>query len=70
MNWNREGQRVFAEYLNQFPVTGIVESSRVKYGGSVQHTVLLDSPVQVYGSEWRTRLLIDEQQIVSVEELA
>lgn len=69
MSWQREGQRIFAEYLGTIPVTGIVESSRVRYGGSVQHTLLLDSPVQVYGSEWRTRLLIDESQIVSVEEL-
>lgn len=47
--WNREGQRVAGMYLNAYTVIGLVTESRVKYGGSVQHTVKLDQPMTVFG---------------------
>ena len=36
--WDYTGMKVFGEYMNEFPVTGRVESSRVAYGGDVKHT--------------------------------
>ena len=64
MSWNKEGEQITALYQGQ-QVTGTVELSRVKYGGKVQHTLLLDKPVQL---RWRTeptdRLLIDEDKVM------
>jgi hypothetical protein len=46
-------------------VTGVVESSRVKYGGRVQHTVLLDAPVQLpWRNEPATHLLVDDNEVL------
>jgi hypothetical protein len=50
MNWNLEGKRVNGLYMGAFPYTGRVVESRVKYGGSVQHTVVVDRPFQVFGA--------------------
>lgn len=67
MNWNLEGLMVRATYLGDVPVVGRVESSRVKYGGGVQHTVVLDEPITM---RWRTepadRLLIDHETVEQV----
>lgn len=62
MNWNLEGQRVNGLYMGLFPYSGLVESSRVKYGGQVQHTVLVDEPFKVYGAV-RERILVDVAEI-------
>lgn len=35
MQWNLEGKRINGMYLDLFPYTGTVESSRVKYGGAI-----------------------------------
>jgi len=59
MQWNLEGKRINGMYLGLFPYTGTVESSRVKYGGSVQHTVKVDEPFKVYG-EMRERILVED----------
>jgi hypothetical protein len=66
MNWNYEGLSVTGTYLNEFTVTGIVQLSRVKYGGGVQHTILLDKPVEIY-NQIRDRLLLDHRDIISVK---
>lgn len=50
MNWNLEGKRVNGLYMGMFPYTGLVTESRVKYGGSVQHTVKVDEPFRVHGA--------------------
>ena len=50
MNWNLEGKRVNGLYMGMFPYTGLVTESRVKYGGQVQHTVVVDEPFKVYGA--------------------
>jgi hypothetical protein len=57
--WDLTGRRINGIYLGLFPYTGTVESSRVKYGGRVQHTVVLDHPFKVYG-EMRERILVEE----------
>ena len=65
MSWNLEGLKVTGMYMGEFPVTGLVELSRVKYGGGVQHTVVLDKPITVY-SRIRDRVLLDQQDVVRV----
>lgn len=59
MSWNREGQQVAGVYLKSYTVIGTVENSRVKYGGRVQHTVVLAQPIEVFGTV-RDRVLLDE----------
>ena len=59
MSWDLTGQRVTATYLRTVPFTGTVVESRVKYGGTVQHTVELDVPMPIFGTI-RTRLLVTE----------
>ena len=61
--WDRTGQTVFAEFLNTTG-TATVTDSRVKYGGSVQHTLLLTVPVTVAG-ESRTHALVSEDAIMA-----
>lgn len=66
-NWIREGQRVRAAYLTDTIVVGTVLESRVKYGGTVQHTLVLDEPITLrWRSEPVTRLLVDEIGIQEV----
>ena len=64
MGWIKDGEQVTANYMGQ-TVSGTVESSRVKYGGEVQYTVNLDSPVQL---RWRTeptyRVLINQAELI------
>jgi len=57
--WNKEGQRVAGVYLGAYTVSGLVTESRVRYGGSVQHTVKLDAPVEVFGRSAEVLLLDD-----------
>lgn len=47
--WDREGEEVVFKYHRSVPCSGKITSSRVLYGGNVQHTVLLDSPVEIRG---------------------
>lgn len=42
MGWNLEGLAVQGAYMGDIPVAGTVIKSRVKYGGGIQHMVLLD----------------------------
>jgi hypothetical protein len=62
MDWNLEGKRINGLYMGLFPYSGLVESSRVKYGGSVQHTVVVDEPFKVHGAI-RERLLVDTNEV-------
>ena len=62
MQWNLEGKRIDGWYMGLFPYSGIVESSRVKYGGAVQHTVVVDKPFKVYGVV-RDRVLVGVAEI-------
>ncbi len=63
-NWVKDGKTIVANYLGE-QVIGTVESSRVKYGGKVQYTVVLNRPVQFrWRSEPSDRVLIDNDEIV------
>ena len=64
-SWQLEGCKVKGKYLDQFPYTGVVTLSRVKYGGHIQHTVKLDAPITVFGSV-RDYILADESDDFSV----
>lgn len=65
MSWNLEGLRVWGMYLDQFPINGKVVLSRVKYGGGVQHTVVLEDPITVF-SAVRQRILLDHENVTRV----
>jgi hypothetical protein len=62
MSWNKEGQQVAGVYLNAYTVVGTVALSRVKYGGRVQHTVDLVSPIEIFGTI-RDTILLDEEDL-------
>ena len=64
--WNLEGLTVKGYYLGTTPVEGIVTLSRVKFGGTVQHTVELFFPITMFGSE-RTTVLLDANEVAFVE---
>lgn len=57
MSWDLTGKKINGLYLGLFPYTGTVVESRVKYGGDVQHTVVVDEPFTVYGLV-RDRILV------------
>jgi len=59
MSWDRTGESVTGAYLEQFDFTGVVESSRVTYGGAIQHTILLGNEIIVFDVA-RERLLVLE----------
>lgn len=64
MGWIKDGEQVTANYHGN-TVSGLVESSRVKYGGKVQYTVVLDKPIQLrWRSEPTTRVLVDSDELV------
>jgi hypothetical protein len=63
--WNLEGQTVRGYYFGH-QVEGVVILSRVKFGGSVQHTVDLFFPITMYGQE-RTSVLLDADEVAHVE---
>jgi hypothetical protein len=67
MGWNLEGMVIWARYMGEFDVCGRVESSRVKYGGEVQHTIVLAEPVEIYG-QMRDRLLIEHKYVTRVSD--
>lgn len=64
MSWCKDGSTIKADYLGD-EVVGVVQSSRVKYGGTVQYAVKLDEPVQF---RWRSQptevVLIDADEII------
>ncbi len=67
--WNLEGMHIEGLYMRdeRFPFKGLVESSRVKYGGGVQHTVILYSPISVYNAT-RDRVLLDHEDVTRVRD--
>lgn len=64
--WDKSGQRVLGQYLGAYLVSGLVAESRVKYGGTVQHTVQLDQPLVVFGRSAQV-LLLDEGDLLPVK---
>ncbi len=64
MGWIKDSEKVTARYMGE-TVVGTVESSRVKYGGKVQYTVNLDTPIQLrWRSEPTMRVLVDSSELV------
>lgn len=60
MNWNLQGMRINGLYMGLFPISGMVDLSRVKYGGEVSHHVQLDQPIKVYGA-MRDRVILEHK---------
>lgn len=70
-NFDRKGQWVIAKYLDSAWVTGIVQETRVKYGGKVQHTIISDSPTYL-GEELRdigSTFLVEEQDVSEAQQM-
>lgn len=65
MEWNLEGLRVRALYLQEYPVSGRVELSRVAYGGAVHHTIVLDQPLNLFGND-RSRVIVEHSAVEQV----
>jgi hypothetical protein len=65
MSWQLEGLCVEAMYLEDIPVSGRVMQSRVAYGGMVKHTILLQKPINLFGTV-RDRVIIEHTQITRV----
>jgi hypothetical protein len=70
--WDIEGKRVLISYLGYGEQTGTVVSSRVKYGGMVQHWVKLDETLSLPWdavTEARTHVSVDDSAFESTNEL-
>ena len=65
MNWDLEGKTVSATYMGEFPITGKVRLSSVKYGGEVSHHIDLDTPIEIYGNI-RESVILEHKHIESV----
>jgi len=63
--WDRTNQVVRGTYMAQ-PYWGVVSSSRVKYGGEIQHVVDLFDDITVFG-DTRSAILISESDAFSVD---
>ena len=64
--WNLEGMTVTGNYLD-IPVKGTVELSRVAYGGRVKHTLVLETPINVFQAI-RDRVILDHSEILTVSD--
>ena len=65
--WNLEGLTVRGTYFG-LPVEGVVTNSRVKFGGTVHHTIDLFRPISLFStSEHRTTVLLDANEINFIE---
>ena len=65
-NWIKDGKRVNAKYLGSQPVTGLIVESRVRYGGKVCYTMILDQPQQFpWRSEPTSTVIVDQNEIVA-----
>lgn len=58
MSWMRDGQKVSGKYMGQ-SFSGIIVSTRTKYGTDLQHKVKLINPIEVFG-ETRTVIFVNE----------
>jgi hypothetical protein len=65
MSWILEGETVVGRYLDLFPIKGTVTESRVKYGGKVSNTIMLEKPVVVFGAV-REVILMDSEELTVV----
>jgi hypothetical protein len=65
--WDLENCRVTGNYMGSIPIAGMVTESRVKYGGTVCHTVALDKPITVFGAI-RERVILDNWEVSKIYE--
>jgi hypothetical protein len=64
MGWNKNGSTIRGQYLGEYEFTGIVQESRVSYGGKVLYTVIVDEPIALpFTSETRSVVIVNEDQI-------
>jgi hypothetical protein len=65
MGWIKDGEQVAGKYFDQ-SFEGVVSESRVKYGGRVQYTVELTTPITL---KWRdepvTRVLVEAKDLTA-----
>ena len=66
--WNLENMSVTGLYMGEIAVSGVVELSRVAYGGEVVHTVVLDTPITVYGAV-RDRIILEHKYVEFVSDV-
>lgn len=67
MNWNLENLYVSGKYMGEFPITGKVRLSRVKYGGGISHHVDLIEPIEIYGNI-RESVILNHSEIETVHD--
>lgn len=67
--WDRSNQRIRGVYLGEYEYDGIVRSSRIKYGGTVQHTVDLLDSIEVYGDQRDVIVVNESEPFFVIEEL-
>ena len=66
MGWNKTGSTIKALYLGEYECVGVVEESRVSYGGSVLYTVQLDEPLVLpFSGEQREVVIVNESQVTA-----
>lgn len=66
--WDRSNQLIQGLYMD-VEYRGVVKSSRVKYGGDVQHTVDLIDTITVHDVEREIILVNESDMFVVLEEL-
>lgn len=57
-DWDKSGTKIKGNYLGLVPYVGIIEKTRVKYGGNLEYQVALMDLITVFG-DWRSTILID-----------
>jgi hypothetical protein len=66
MGWIKDGEQVAGKYFDQ-TFEGVVSESRVKYGGRVQYTVELNTPITL---KWRNdpvdRVLVGAEDLTAL----
>jgi len=60
-----DGKRIVGMYMGEYPVSGVVYLSRVKYGGGMSHHVTLSRSISVYGAI-RDSVILDAKEIAGV----
>ena len=65
--WNLENMYVSGKYMGEFPITGKVRLSRVKYGGGISHHIDLIEPMEIYGNI-RESVILNHSEIETIHE--
>ena len=62
MGWNKDGHTVKGLYLNEYPVTGVVKESRVKYGGEISYWIELEESFYLFHT-LRDNVILSENEL-------